>query len=40
VRYRAAFDACQVLDVTKFMLEHPGGKRVIMMSVNPAPLLS
>ena len=21
----------QVLDVSKFMLEHPGGKRVIMM---------
>jgi hypothetical protein len=25
----------QVLDVTQFMLEHPGGKRVIMMSGTP-----
>ncbi len=30
---KTLLDLCiQVLDVSKFMLEHPGGKRVIMMS--------
>jgi cytochrome b involved in lipid metabolism len=31
VSVRVLTRAVQVLDVTQFMLEHPGGKRVIMM---------